>query len=122
MSVFSSYNESPRSFRNSLIMFFTPKSISGESPVTMKSSAYRTKFILCLLYLTAMDPFLLDQYLDFILFSKPSNVIFASVGDTIPSYAVPIVVGNRFFSMYPLFKNFLNMFFQKEYYQSTIDG
>ncbi len=94
--VFSSDNSRPRSVRNSLINSASSFAVSSESAVTTKSSAYLTKFTLCGLYrVLSISPFLPTWYTDEIANSIPSSVIFASIGEIIPPWGVPAMVGFR---------------------------
>ena len=106
ITVFSSDSCNPLSVRNSLTMGSTfSRRNSGDSPVIIKSSAYRTKFILlqCVFPLT----FLRVGSLSWSKRSRPSRVIFISVGEIVPPCGVPSSVGNNFcVSTYPHFSHF----------------
>ena len=81
---------------------------SGDSPVMIKSSAYRTKFIL----LKWVSPFIFLRVGSFAFrnFSRPSNVMFIRVGEIVPPWGVPSSVGNKLrVSMNPHFSHFIRI-------------
>ena len=107
MSVFSSDNSRPRSFKNSTIIGFTPFSrISGFSPVTMKSSANLTKLTLGEYAL----PFIFVLwYLLSSLVSSPSSTMLQITGEMAEPCGAPFLVGNSLpVSIYPLLSHFFS--------------
>ena len=75
--------------------------ISFEAPVTMKSSAYRTKLIFA-----AFPRRVVDGITAWTTFSSPSSTMFASVGEMMPPCGVPASVGkSRPISTYPAFSH-----------------
>jgi len=106
IQVFIVDNSNPRSLRN-----LSPTGLTSFSrssfvlPVMMKSSAYRIRLTLCRLlrYLVGAN-FLRHSC------SSPSRVIFASPGEIIPPWGVPLSVGyQRCRLTYPTFHHLLSM-------------
>ena len=88
MRVLSGESVSPRSFRNASTNGRTSfSSNSRESPVMMKSSAYRTRLTLGDQYLPSFH-FTLGKWADS-KGSSPSKVKFASVGEITPPCGYP---------------------------------
>ena len=106
ITVFSSESCRPRSARKSLISGITSlRKVSGLFPVTIKSSAYRTKLIWSQMVLPATVR--LIGNLSFRIRSRPSKVMFIKTGDIVPPCGVPSSVGKIFLvSTKPHFSHF----------------